>query len=414
MIRNKFPKTWWRVFSPSLIGVGGAFFVAVIIAVYIMQAPSNDLSDLLRFLLLSSLPSLLIGYGLFWWGQNRLQSIRLKVVLAYGLGVVIAITNIYVTSRLMFLNQHDFILLSLLLVFAGLLSVSFGFTLAMGMTQSLNGLKIGVKQLADGDLSTRVEVFYQDELADVALAFNCMADELEYAFQQLKDLEAARQNLIVAVSHDLRTPLSSVRAMVEALSDRVVTDQETVDRYHHTIQHQITNLTGLIDDFFELSKIESGKLHLRLEPGSVCDLISDTLESMRAKAVARHIALNGTADVNLPLVQMEPAKIQRVLDNLVQNALRHTPAQGRVFIAAKAVSTGVQVDVSDTGEGILETEQDQIFNEFYRGEKSRNRDTGGAGLGLAIAKGIIEAHQGEIWVNSAPERGTTFSFRLPG
>jgi len=313
----------------------------------------------------------------------------------------------------MFLSEHDFFLLGLLLIFAALLSTSFGFSLAAGITESLNILKCGTQKLAEGDLAARVEVPYQDELADVAQAFNIMAERLEASFNRQRELEQARRDLIAAVSHDLRTPLASVRAMVEALSDKVVTDEETINRYHQTIQNQIANLTLLIDDFFEIAKLDSGRLRLKLEEASLADLISDTLESMRAQAVAKELHLTGQVASDLPNVYIEVAQIQRVLYNLVQNAIRHTPADGTIAINAVQVANEVQIDVADSGEGIAADDLARIFDEFYRGEKSRSRSTGGAGLGLAIAKGIVEAHGGRIWVESRLGLGTTFHFVLP-
>jgi signal transduction histidine kinase len=247
----------------------------------------------------------------------------------------------------------------------------------------------------------------------VAAAFNGMAAELEESFNRQQELEQARRDLIAAVSHDLRTPLASVRAMVEALADEVVTDQETINRYHQTIQNQVSNLALLIDDLFELSKIDSGRLQLKLEGGCISDIISDTLESMRAQALAKQVRLTGQVDPNTPNLTMDSAKIQRVIYNLVQNAIRHTPSDGSVFIAAATVDEGIKVDVRDTGEGIAGEDLPRIFEHFYRGEKSRSRSTGGAGLGLAIAKGIVEAHGGRIWVDSKVGEGTIFSFILP-
>jgi signal transduction histidine kinase len=404
-------KTRWRQIRPILIGGGVSF--AVVLAIAFASIPLQDLGDLMQFLLISSIPSLLLGYAIFVTGQFRLKHIQLKIFLAYGLGIAIAIANIYLTSRLMFLSEHDFFLLGLLLIFAALLSVSFGFSLAAGITESLNLLKQGTQRLAEGDLSVRVSVPYQDELAEVAEAFNIMAARLEAAFNRQRELEQARRDLIAAVSHDLRTPLASVRAMVEALSDKVVTDAETVSRYHQTIQGQITSLSLLIDDLFELSKLDSGRLSLKLEEAQINDLISDTLESMRAQAESKSVRLQGQVEPDLPPVHMESAKIQRVLYNLVQNAIRHTPADGAISINACKVDNVVQVDVTDTGEGIAEEDLAYIFDEFYRGEKSRNRSTGGAGLGLAIARGIVEAHGGRIWVESQPGAGAIFRFVLP-
>jgi signal transduction histidine kinase len=403
---------WKEIWSP-LVGLIGAFLAALIIAIYIMQAPVSDLRDLIQFLLTSSIPSLLAGYVIFVLGRKWLRSIRHKALLAYSLGVVIAIINIFVTSQLMFVSPHDFLLLGLLLIFAGILSASFGYLLAASMTQSLSLLQKAAQKIATGDFSTRVNLIEADELSDVAEAFNRMADELERSFSRQKALEQSRRDLVAAVSHDLRTPLTSVRAMIEALADGVVTDPATVQRYYHTIQSQIKNLSGLINDLFELSQLDTEQIQLQLEPVNLNDLLSDVLESMQAQARSKEVTLQGIFCEDLPLIKAELAKVQRVLYNLVQNAIRHTPASGSIRLEAKVVPVGIQVDVTDTGEGISAEDLPHIFDQFFRGEKSRSRKTGGAGLGLTIAKRIIEAHHGQIWVESQVGQGTRFSFVLP-
>jgi signal transduction histidine kinase len=403
----------WQEVWPSLLGLGLAFVAALGIAVYVMQAPPSDLRDLTQFLVTSSLPSLLIGYLVFSMGRKWLPSIRQKILLAYALGIIIAIINIYVTSQLMFVSRHDFLLLGLLLIFAGLISTSFGYILARGMTHSLRQLQKGANHLATGDFSARVSLSEVDELSNVAEAFNMMADELEMSFRRQKQLEQARRDLTAAVSHDLRTPLTSIRAMTEALADGVVADPDTIQRYYTTIRSQIENLSALINDLFELSQLETGQVQLQLDAVNLNDLLSDVLESMQPEAKAKEIAIKGMFSEDLPIIKAEFVKIQRVLFNLVQNALRHTPAHGSISLATKVVSQGVQVEVVDTGDGIAPEDLPHIFDQFFRGEKSRSRETGGAGLGLAIAKRIIEAHNGNIWVESQLDQGTCFSFVLP-
>jgi len=403
----------WTEIWPPLVGLGGAFLAALGIAIYVMQAPSGDLRDLIRFLLTSSLPSLLIGYLIFSLGRKWLRSIGQKILLAYSLGVIIAIVNIYVTSQLMFVSLHDFLLLGLLLIFAGILSGSFGYLLANGITQSLRGLQKGAQQLAGGDFSVRVRLNEIDELSDVAEAFNKMADELERSFARQQALEQARRDLVAAVSHDLRTPLTSIRAMTEAMADGVVTEPAMVARYYTTIRSQIESLSNLINDLFELSKLESEQIELQLEPINLNELLSDVLESMQPQARSKNVSLRAIFSEDLPVIKAELVKIQRVLFNLVQNAIRHTPPNGSISLITKVAPQGVQVDIVDTGEGILAEDLPHIFEQFFRGEKSRSRETGGAGLGLAIAKRIIEAHQGQIWVESQIDRGTRFSFILP-
>jgi signal transduction histidine kinase len=408
----EFKLRWQEIWLP-LLGLGGAFLVTLGIAIYVMQAPYNDLKDLTQFLITSSLPSLLIGYLIFTLGRKSLRRIGQKILLAYSLGIIIAIVNIYVTSQLMFVSLHDFLLLGLLLIFAGILSGSFGYLLASRMTQSLRHLQQGAQQLARGDFSARVVLNEIDELSDVAESFNKTANELEKSFARQRALEQARRDLVAAVSHDLRTPLTSIRAMLEAISDGVVTDPATIQRYHTTMRMQIESLSSLIDDLFELSKLESEQIRLQLEPVNLNDLLSDVLESMQPQARSKNVSLKGIFGEDLPMIKAELVKIQRVLYNLVQNAIRHTPANGSIYLTTKATPQGVQVEIEDTGEGISPEDLPYIFEQFFRGDKSRNRGTGGAGLGLAIAKRIVEAHHGQIWVESQLDRGTRFGFILP-
>ena len=197
------------------------------------------------------------------------------------------------------------------------------------------------------------------------------------------------------------------------MNDRVVTDSETIDRYLQAMHGEMGRLSSLIDDLFELSQLDAGALRLHLEPGSLRDLLSDTLESLRPQALARGLRLSGHVDSDLPPVLMDAARIQRVLDNLIQNAIRHTPPQGTIILEAQEEDDTVRVDVVDSGEGVPPSDLPHIFESFYRGEKSRARGQGGAGLGLAIARGIIEAHGGKIWAQNVPGRGSRFSFVLP-
>ena len=178
-------------------------------------------------------------------------------------------------------------------------------------------------------------------------------------------------------------------------------------------QTEVENLNQLINDLFELAQLDAGQLELRIETSSVQDLISDTLESMSAQVRAQKLTLSGKVDEELSPVDIDPQRVQRVLYNLVQNALRHTPPDGTISIQARDVGEEVQVEVKDTGEGIPECELSHIFQRSYRVDPSRTRGSGGAGLGLSIVLGIVEAHGGRIWVESGLGKGSSFTFTLP-
>jgi signal transduction histidine kinase len=321
--------------------------------------------------------------------------------------------NIWIIARLMFASQHDFQLASVLLVFATGIAIVVNYFLSEAVTERIRTLGQAACKIADGDLSMRVPIVGQDELADLAKTFNEMAAHIQEAQLKQKELDSLRRDLIAWVSHDLRTPLTSIRAILEALGDNMVEEPATVERYLKTAQQDIRSLSRLIDDLFIMSQMEAGGLHLDCQMNSMGDLISDTIESFSTIAERQGIALEGCLNPGVDPVCMDAQQMGRVLSNLVSNALRYTPQGGKVFICATRVNEGIRVEVEDTGYGISPEDLSHVFEGFYRGEKSRSRSTGGAGLGLAIAKGIVEAHGGTIGVQSVTGKGAKFSFVLP-
>jgi signal transduction histidine kinase len=274
-------------------------------------------------------------------------------------------------------------------------------------------LSRAAEQIAQGQLTARVPTQGRDELGDLARTFNDMAAQLEQMEQERRELDRLRRDLVAWIGHDLRTPLASVRVIVEALADGMVEDPETVARYLHTAQSQIQSLSALLDDLVEMALIDAGGLRLDRHPNSICDLISDTLEAFSAVAERQGVTLEGSAPPEADPVVMDVGKIGRVLNNLLENALRHTPQGGTVRVTASPHQHEVQVEVQDSGDGIPAADLPHVFERFYRGEKSRSRATGGSGLGLAIASGIVEAHGGQIGVESALHQGTRVWFTLP-
>ncbi len=245
--------------------------------------------------------------------------------------------------------------------------------------------------------------------AGIALA-GALAARLAMEERANREIEEARRQLVAAVSHDLRTPLASLRLLVESIDDGVATGETRV-RYLGEIRTHVGVLSDLIDDLFELSRIEAGDISWTMRQVELGELIDEAVAAMRAPAAERGVRISAELPAGGLVAEVNAEKVQRVLFNLIQNAIRHTPADGSVTVRARPRGGGVEVEVDDEGEGILPADGSRVFDAFYRGDVSRGED--GAGLGLAVSKAIIEAHGGEIWLeNGAP--GTRVRFTLRG
>jgi signal transduction histidine kinase len=417
-----------------LAGILGALALTVALVVAVMRPPINDVMSLAVLFGITGGGSAVIGFishQLGWW--RRFRSVSQTLTIGYIVAAGLTLLNVLLTARMMFINAHDLTLAGLLLLFAGGISVSFGYFLSTSITQALAEVARAAERLSEGEFSARAQVTGQDEVAELARAFNTMAARLERADADQRALEATRRDLVAWASHDLRTPLASLRAMLDALAEGVVSDPDTVARYLQQSQSEIGRMSALIDDLFELAQMDAGSLVLRGELSSLSDLISDTLEGFGVRAMARQVALSGAVDPQVDPVWMAPDKIGRVLRNLLENAIRHTPAGGRIEVRATpapATAAGagagvpaganVSVMVRDTGEGIRPDDLPRVFDRFFRGDAARSRGeaqegllSSGAGLGLAIAKGLVEAHGGLISIESQLGKGTTVTFTLP-
>ncbi len=400
----------WRF----LLGVALAFGLALGLFLLLLRPPLSDFSFMLELMTATVLVSLVAAYTSYRMGWiSRTPNIRWTLMGGYALSGLLIFLNVWVIAWQMFASQHDFMLATVLLVFSTGIAMSLGFFLSAALTDRIRALEEAAAAIAAGQLGTRVSVDGADELAQLAATFNQMAGQLQATERKQKELDGLRRDLIAWVGHDLRTPLTSIRAILEALADGFVEDTATMQRYLHTAQQDVRALSHLIDDLFEMSQMEAGGLRLELLPNSISDLISDTLESFSAQAAQQDVTLRGQVDSETDPVAIDAQRIGRVLYNLVGNALRHTPPGGQIEITARREMGALRVEISDTGEGIRPEDLPHVFEQFYRGEKSRNRATGGAGLGLAIARGIVEAHGGKIGVESEPGKGARFSFTIP-
>lgn len=399
----------WRIL---IIGVVFALSVSAMLMVIWMQAPFAEVTELVYTLASTSLLSLGASYFVYRRGWARFSSLNLTLVMTYVLATLVTLINVWVMSQRMFVSEHDLLLSAVLLLFAGIIATTFGIFVASTVTDELRQLAATAQTLAEGNLGARVQVQGRDEVARLAQSFNVMAAQLQATERKREELDQMRRNFIAWTSHDLRTPLTSIRAMVEALHDGVVDDPATARRYYATMRHDVIGLNNLINDLFELSQLDAGR-QMETAPYSLHDLISDALESFHALAEQRHIQLEGEVGTDIDPVVMNAPKIGRVVNNLISNALRYTPAGGRVFVRAVRTAVSVQVTVQDNGPGFREKDLPHLFEQFYRGEEARSRQTGGAGLGLAIARGIITAHSGRIWAENLPTGGALVGFELP-
>jgi signal transduction histidine kinase len=396
---------------------GILLIVAISLAFFnmLMSPPTDELGLMALFLGITAFVSVLAGYAAYRLGWVDLSpALRWTLLGGYVLASILTFFNVWFSAQLMFASQHDLMLAIVLLVFASGIAMILGYFLSSTVTERINLLKGAAEKLAKGDLQTRVPVNGRDEVAALSTTFNQMAQQLQAADQKQRELETLRRDLIAWVSHDLQTPLTSMRAILEALSDGVVDEPEMVKRYLLTAQRDVMSLSALIDDLFQMSQLDTGGFPLHRASSSLSDLVSDTLESFSQLARQSGINLEGQVESDVDPVFMDTQAIGRVFNNLISNALRHTPANGRVSVWVRRGASGVDVTVSDTGEGIRPQDIPHIFERFYRGDPSRSRQRGsGAGLGLAIARGIVQAHGGSIQVQSEPGKGTQFTFHLP-
>jgi signal transduction histidine kinase len=334
--------------------------------------------------------------------------VALAVVAAVGAGVVVAASQ-------MFINNEDLVALFVILPAAGTVGIVAALVLGDHVGAASRSLAEILRRLEDEEPSAAWggPGRGSGELAGLARELAATQARLAESRARAQAVEASRRELVAWVSHDLRTPLSGIRAMIEALEDGVADDAETVDRYYRTIRLETVRLAKLVDELFELSRIGAHALRLSPEPASLADLVSDALAGARPAAEAKAIDLSGRVARSGPSVELSTPEFGRALRNLLDNAIRHTPPGGQVTIDAGYEESSARVTVLDSCGGIPADELGRVFEVAYRGDAARGRDGGGgAGLGLAIARGLIEAQQGEIVVHNEGA-GCAFTVRMP-
>jgi signal transduction histidine kinase len=349
-----------------------------------------------------------IGAGALW--VLRRASLRLLLQAASAVAILAVVAGALGTANAMFISHHDLRVMGMVCMVAGLVAFGFSWLLGRQIEASSRALRKAARSLGQDETGFSAPAGpMAAELAALSRELDATALKLRESRERERRMDASRRQLVAWVSHDLRTPLAGVRAMAEALLDGIAKD---TPRYHHQILAEVTRLSSMVDDLFDLSRIESGTLSLSPDRIEVSDLISDTIASMDPVAQARGVWLTGAADGPLP-VYADPRELSRVLSNLVTNAIRHTPEGGRVRVAATAEADAVLITVADGCGGIPETDLARVFDLAWRATAARTPDAdGSAGLGLTIVRGIVEAHSGHVRVVNAGE-GCSFEVRLP-
>ena len=334
-------------------------------------------------------------------GFRRLPTLRLQLAALAVFACAVPLVSVTVGGLVMFQMHRDLVILAVL---AGSALSSLAVALLLGgiVAARVGAMEDAARQLAAGDLAARSPVAGPRELASLGASFNQMAENIGELFD-------ARRQLVAWASHDLRTPLASIQAMLEAIEDGLAAPED----YLPLLREQAAILGSLTDDLFELARIDAGTLTVELRETSVAELIESCVASFTAEAAARHVQLELRVRDGLPPVSCAPEQIQRVLLNLLTNALRYTPTDGAVAVVAESVGDELHVSVEDTGEGLSREARQRMFERFWRDDFSRSRANGNAGLGLAITRGLVEAHGGRVWAENRSEGGARVGFSLP-
>ncbi|GHO48624.1 sensor histidine kinase [Ktedonospora formicarum] len=286
---------------------------------------------------------------------------------------------------------------------AGLLALLLALGFASTLLKPLHTLKAAAGRMEQGDLSQRVSITAKGEIGALAHAFNTMADSLSRS-------EQVRSNLMNDVAHELRNPLMNIRGSLELLADQIL---EPTPETLASLYEETSLLSRLVSDLQDLSLAEAGQLRLARQPIELAEVVSQTVQIVQPQLERKHLMLCVSLPSHLPPVEADPERVAQILRNLLSNAIMHTTPPGKITITASLSAAMVQIRVLDTGEGIAPEHLPYLFDRFYRADSSRSRATGGTGLGLAIVKQMIQAHGGQITVESQPGKGTCFTFSLP-
>lgn len=380
----------------------------------VIEQPVLDLEPLDRFLKGAKVP--ILGPDPLKMGHMRPFSVApIEIMGEQGCYLYVILgSEAYDSAASMIKNSYivrtTLMVLGLtLLVASGLGVFLFGL-----LTRRLRAMKEVVGAFEKGQLDRRIGVKSSDEIGQLAASFNQMADTIVANVEDLKQTDRLRRELIANVSHDLRNPLAALQGYLETImmkGDALSPDER--QRYMETVLKNTRSLNTLVGELFELSKLDAQQIEPDFEAFSIAELVQDVVMQFQPKADQLNVTLEANLPERLSLVYADIGLVERAISNLIDNALRYTPAGGHVRVVPSDDGDAVSVQVIDTGYGIPPEDLPHIFERFYRVEKSRAPDKGGTGLGLAIAQKILELHGSTLAVQSALGKGTTFSFALP-
>lgn len=315
----------------------------------------------------------------------------------------------YAAVKQMFLAPQDAAVLSAVLMMALLVGARISYVLSFEVRRNVDVLRDGLASVATGRRDVLFPVDSRDELGTLAAQARETVSMLAVEERKRDEAERMRRETIASISHDLRTPITSLRLLAEAIEDDLV-DEATVRRYAASMRSSVEVLGALIDDLFELARIEAGALTWSMEQIEFGEIIDEVVGTLEVEAHQRGIHIDAYTGEKI-LIVGDQARLRRVMMNLLQNAVRHTPADGSVTVKIERAGEGYEVEVADTGDGVNPEDRDRIFEPFYRGGSEAARTRPGTGLGLAIARAVVEAHGGRIWLEES-DRGSRFRFSL--
>ena len=385
--------------SALVIGVG-AVAAFIVVAIGLGLKPAAETAIMLAVFGVAGLA----GAEMIVKNRGRFGPLTRQLVAMLGIAIGQLLAIVVAFALLMFVSAEDAVLILLAVAFSAAIGIRASQLMLADVLADVGAVRDALTAVGAGDRHLRVSNGTRDEIGELAEAADAMIRRLDTA-------ERARRDLVAAVSHDLRTPVTSLRVLTEAIEDGVV-DERSRRRYLMTMRTHVSGLGALIDDLFELSRLEAGDIEWSVSQVELSELVAETVTAMRVQADAAGVSVFADLPHDLVPARGNPEKLQRVLFNLIQNAIRHTPADGSIAVRAEALDGRLEVEVADTGDGIPAGERAHVFEPSYRAGTDASRTTEGAGLGLAISRAIVESHGGHIWLAES-RRGTRVRFSLP-